>query len=288
MKEKNNEDSLKEENVLRTENEGGADCADALKKNSSALPPKFKDVSALAEAYNVLQAEFTRRCQRLKELEARAENRADRKEEEKKTIRPIGKEFGGKAEDDPVINAMKSDEKRGENLRTGSTEGELTSPEEKNAFLPTDDRRPAAASDKEKCEKKGDDATDPDAGARPATEEETERKRTAEKVAFLSGKEEARKESAGDESGRANACAESLRLDEGEESKKKEFSADELLSAVYANEKVRLKIVGDYLSSLKKGGAPMITGGAGAFALPPRKAVSIEEAGGLALRHFKK
>ena len=31
---------------------------------------KFKDVSALLDAYNSLQAEFTKRCQRIKELEA--------------------------------------------------------------------------------------------------------------------------------------------------------------------------------------------------------------------------
>ena len=32
---------------------------------------KFKDVGALMEAYNSLQSEFTKRCQRLKELEAK-------------------------------------------------------------------------------------------------------------------------------------------------------------------------------------------------------------------------
>lgn len=32
---------------------------------------KFKDVNALLAAYNSLQAEFTKRCQRIKELEAR-------------------------------------------------------------------------------------------------------------------------------------------------------------------------------------------------------------------------
>ena len=32
---------------------------------------KFKDVNALLEAYNSLQSEFTKRCQKLKELEAR-------------------------------------------------------------------------------------------------------------------------------------------------------------------------------------------------------------------------
>lgn len=34
---------------------------------------KFKSVSALLEAYNSLEAEFTRRCQRIKELEGKIE-----------------------------------------------------------------------------------------------------------------------------------------------------------------------------------------------------------------------
>ena len=64
-----------EENAHVSKTCGGADGADAAaaKAIRFALPPKFKDVSALAEAYNALQAEFTRRCQRLKELEMRAE-----------------------------------------------------------------------------------------------------------------------------------------------------------------------------------------------------------------------
>lgn len=33
---------------------------------------KFKDVKSLLDAYNSLQSEFTKRCQRLKELEGRA------------------------------------------------------------------------------------------------------------------------------------------------------------------------------------------------------------------------
>ena len=37
---------------------------------------KFKDVKALKEAYRVLEAEFTRRSQRLKELEANKEQEA--------------------------------------------------------------------------------------------------------------------------------------------------------------------------------------------------------------------
>ena len=43
-------------------------------KNASAVLGKFRNVDALAQAYNALQAEFTRRSQRLKELEREREN----------------------------------------------------------------------------------------------------------------------------------------------------------------------------------------------------------------------
>lgn len=47
-----------------------ADPAEAEQQNSAAAElGKFKDVRALLEAYNSLEAEFTRRSQRLKELE---------------------------------------------------------------------------------------------------------------------------------------------------------------------------------------------------------------------------
>ena len=47
-----------------------------IAQNQEALSVlgKFKDVDALAKAYGSLQAEFTRRSQRLKELERQAEN----------------------------------------------------------------------------------------------------------------------------------------------------------------------------------------------------------------------
>lgn len=47
------------------------ECGDNV---ASTLPEKFKDVNALYKAYLALQAEFTRRCQRLKELETKADN----------------------------------------------------------------------------------------------------------------------------------------------------------------------------------------------------------------------
>lgn len=41
---------------------------------SDGILGKFKDVNALINAYNSLQSEFTKRCQRLKELEKEAES----------------------------------------------------------------------------------------------------------------------------------------------------------------------------------------------------------------------
>ena len=46
-----------------------ADAEEAVKENAAVSLGKFKDVNALLAAYNSLQAEFTKRCQRIKELE---------------------------------------------------------------------------------------------------------------------------------------------------------------------------------------------------------------------------
>ncbi len=43
--------------------------AEESEQGGEILLGKFKDVNALLDAYNSLQSEFTKRCQRLKELE---------------------------------------------------------------------------------------------------------------------------------------------------------------------------------------------------------------------------
>ena len=53
-----------------------AESAEAVNENAAAELGKFKDVKALMEAYQALEAEFTRRSQRLKELEASNERSA--------------------------------------------------------------------------------------------------------------------------------------------------------------------------------------------------------------------
>lgn len=53
-----------------TETKATADTAEAEKETAAAELKKFRDADALQKAYLSLQAEFTRRSQRLKELES--------------------------------------------------------------------------------------------------------------------------------------------------------------------------------------------------------------------------
>lgn len=57
------------------EGKATADAAEAEEKGAAAELGKFKDVKALTEAYRALEAEFTRRSQRLKELEEMQANK---------------------------------------------------------------------------------------------------------------------------------------------------------------------------------------------------------------------
>ena len=65
-------------------------------------------------------------------------------------------------------------------------------------------------------------------------------------------------------------------------------SSETLYQKASRDEKVRLKIIGEYLSSLGRSGAPLMAGGAGMLATPPIKPKSISDAGTMALLYFKK
>lgn len=75
------------DNLDKIEN-GTADTAGAENENkAAAVPEKFKDVKTLLKAYRDLEAEFTRRSQRLKELECGNKVSAPLDAEEKKPSR---------------------------------------------------------------------------------------------------------------------------------------------------------------------------------------------------------
>ena len=65
-------------------------------------------------------------------------------------------------------------------------------------------------------------------------------------------------------------------------------SSDELYQQVCGDEQVRLRVIGEYLSSIGRAGVPLTFGGGGALTAPTRKAKTIDEAGNMALRWFQK
>ncbi len=214
-------EEVKKENggVFDDKTERGMEKEAQGEQNGSAGLGKFKDVNALLQAYTALEAEFTRRSQRLKALEREAENgkeKPDSSPEEK----PQGEEGNGLTE-------------------------QCASSEEKSL----------APAENEPCTAKETEVREPD-----KRNAETEAKR---------------------EEGSLFPATSSVRNTENK------FADDELFSAVLANEAVRLKVIGEYLNSIGKSGAPIVKGGTGTLAVQPTKAESIASAGAMALRMFK-
>ena len=214
--------------------EGREDCV----QKGSAVLGKFKDVDALAKAYSALQAEFTRRSQRLKELERKAENVAKTSETEN------GKSATGV-----------------EKLKNVALERK----EEQDAF----NRFVAEIESREGMPVKGAEEE-----ILPTAEKEVVAPKTTEILETEMVKTEVPSQE------QSVTCVANSREStfDGEE---------ELYKKVCDNEQVRLKIIGEYLSSLQKNSAPLMKGGVGAFAAPPLKAKTIDEAGSMALRLFK-
>ena len=65
---------MEEKENVYEENSPAEEFAEASEEGALTVLGKFKDVGALARAYESLQAEFTRRSQRLRQLEKEAEN----------------------------------------------------------------------------------------------------------------------------------------------------------------------------------------------------------------------
>lgn len=213
----------KEENV-RAEAPGAGHAAEAEEKRGPALLGKFRSADALAEAYSALEAEFTRRSQRLRELERRAEN-------------PGGAGTGAPVSEEGEEGAVRP--------------GRRSFPDTPAAPDATIGRGPALPQ-AEKAPPTGGGEV-PGGSPEKSPEESPESPKGPGKIP-----------------------------------ERGEMSEEELYRAASGSERVRLKIVGDYLASLKTPGAPLVRGGGGTLAAPPRKARSIDEAGNMALLYFKK
>ena len=73
-------------------NNVNATVADAT-QNEKQGQDKFKDIEALKASYNSLQAEFTKRCQRIKELEGEVKNASLKREITREEKLDIIKEY---------------------------------------------------------------------------------------------------------------------------------------------------------------------------------------------------
>lgn len=229
-----------------------------------AVLGKFKDVDALAKAYGSLQAEFTRRSQRLKELEREVENfRSQSANNADSGVEKLRKKAEQKREEGKEFAKFLSElETGGENRLLEGVDGDFVKPM-------TQEERTRADGD----ENDGN---------------ESEMKTATEKEVFVGQNAGSHKCKNGDLSAEtARDLERGATVGVGRESAVAEDS-ERLYERVSRDENVRLKIIGEYLSSLGKVNAPLMRGGASTLVSPPLKAKSIDEAGGMALRFFKK
>lgn len=246
-----------EENVYDETTRAEETTAVSDEERASTVPSKFKDVDALVRAYGSLQAEFTRRSQRLKELEKMAENfekgELDAARSGAEKLRKNAK--ARKAE------TKQFDEFMAQTVNVTARETEENEPEAKPEIL-QDKPSKETAVDAEISKNGGtvyemNASTDDTAPAVKGEAEDGTQKGERE-LKFVAGSENVADPS------------------------------KDLYEQVSRNEKVRLKIIGEYLSSLGRSGAPLMAGGVGTLATPPIKPKSISEAGNMALLYFKK
>lgn len=255
-----------EDNVQVPKTCGAAESADAFAEKDfrSALPPKFKDVNALAEAYNALQAEFTRRCQRLKELEMRARkfSETDRKQPDNKP----------KSDADGGVHAAEGADKT-LHYPTDNGVGAVSDPEKETSGAANADM---TFEDKDKENREA--AVALDKGGENA----------AFKVAAAADEKQADERNADLKKTVSGNCAAGETAGNAPENTSGNLGAGGNAAEMKIDEETRLKIIGEYLSSLRKNDAPLLRGGAGTFGTPPVRATSLEEAGAMALRAFKR
>lgn len=245
-----NKDNVYEDTTLTEEFAG------ASENGASTVLGKFKDVSALERAYESLQAEFTRRSQKLRELEKTVEN-FKKEQAAQSGAEKLRKTAKAKREEQRVFDEFIAD--------MG-----MPSASEKKPY--------EVSVGEEKLNAEGAEAAK---GFETKSTENEETERLArEKLA--QGQE--KKETVLDvkESGVREVALSSVA---GSEAR---GSAEDLFERAVNDEAVRLRIIGEYLASIGKSGAPITAVGGGMLATPSAKAKTIGEAGDMALQYLRK
>ena len=239
------EDNVYEETTLSESTVAVSEIGEGRKgaeQKDCAIPGKFKDVDALARAYEALQAEFTRRSQRLKELERKAENSSENGaahiEAEKLRKNALARKQASKRFEEFLTE---TEELGGQEMRSVEGEPVEAQPEKTMAV----------------------------------SQEKMENEATVYATSETAN-------------GNVGASAEEKQVGATSVAKREDMPSSEALYAqVCRDESLRLRIIGEYLASIGKSGAPLMTGGAGAFVTPPQKAKNIAGAGDMALQYLK-
>lgn len=243
------------ENV-HVETEQAGDCAVAQevatreesKKDNAPFARKFKSVDALEKAYESLQAEFTRKSQRLKELERVTDNLENGDGKAERTV--------------------------AEKLRSRSAEVKAEG-QVFDRFVA--DLQGASAGDKQVLVAEEKPVTQENQGDSVHTVAKQDDIKT---LSATQGEAVVGEVKGQDEGGKTQSFV-------AENRESVELTDELLLQRVKENERVRLQIIGEYLTSVGKSVAPLTCGGAGTLVAPPRKAKTVQDAGNMALRWLK-
>lgn len=231
--------------------------AEASEKEASTVLGKFKDVSALERAYESLQAEFTRRSQRLRELERESEN-FKRERAAQSGAEKLRKTANAKREERKGFDAFIAD--MGSPSVTEKKPDEVSVDEDK----PTENGVEAKVFfEREALGEKEDDVA--------IAKEKSAKEQTLGTAAL-----------ALQESGAGEVTLSSVAGSKAQE------PTEDLFELAVNNEAVRLRIIGEYLTSLGRSNAPLTAVGGGTLASPPLKAKTVGEAGNMALLYLRK
>lgn len=274
-----------EENVCENANKTGHTASAERENKGSAVLGKFKDVNALLAAYGALEAEFTRRSQRLKALEKEAENlRNVRGAASENAGREAEKSALGKGIGAPSVAETTDRGDRETLAHTGAAEAaEADDAAPKNlepALKPDFECLNAGENENVSKSENAFESENVFEGARNGTAETFGAVSAAETVGTSeNGATEEKTEEVSGTVGTVGTV--------GNGGTEEAATEEELFRAATTNERVRLKIIGEYLSSLSKPNAPLVRGGTGALVLSPARAKTVEDAGLMALRYFK-
>ncbi|MBQ8296097.1 MAG: hypothetical protein IJX87_06695 [Clostridia bacterium] len=281
-------------------------------EDGSTVLGKFKSVDALMNAYGSLQAEFTRRSQRLKELENVVENFQKQKPNiDGSGVEKLRKNAAVRRQKAKSFEAFLAEveqrKKFGDDFATaegkptaqeiavssigesseGGFEQALRSENASNAETAFNGEMQVLTPVQNAEEIVSDAETE---AVKTDESEKVMREQAVEAENIANGNVaienvangDVANENAADEKGNAFGVA-----PVAEKEKPEMLSSEALYERVRADENVRLRIIGEYLASVGKTGAPLTVGGVGTVVAPPLKPRSIGEAGNIALRYFK-